>query len=90
MKLADALRDDFRFAHVNNADILAASGLEGKIVLQRPRAMKNKFEEGDVEYSQEKYTGKKANFDKKNDYNEGVKDSICILILLFLIQISLN
>ena len=65
MKLADALRDDFRFAHVNNADILAASGLEGKIVLQRPRAMKNKFEEGDVEYSQEKYTGKKANFDKK-------------------------
>jgi len=56
MKLADAMRDDFRFAHVNNADILAASGLEGKIVLQRPRAMKNKFEEGDVEYSQEKYT----------------------------------
>ena len=58
MKLADAMRDDFRFAHVNNADILAASGLEGKIVLQRPRAMKNKFEEGDIEYSQEKYTGK--------------------------------
>ena len=69
MKLADALRDDFRFAHVNNADILAASGLEGKIVLQRPRAMKNKFEEGDVEYSQEKYTGKLAIFLSKNNYN---------------------
>ena len=68
MKLADALRDDFRFAHVNNADILAASGLEGKIVLQRPRAMKNKFEEGDIEYSQEKYTGKLASFYKKNNY----------------------
>ena len=62
MKLADAMRDDFRFAHVNNADILAATGNEGKIVLQRPRAMKNKFEDGDVEYSQEKYTGKLAHF----------------------------
>jgi len=56
MKLADSMRDDFRFAHVNNPDILAATGMEGKIVLQRPRAMKNKFEEGDIEYSQEKYT----------------------------------
>jgi len=56
MKLADSLRDDFRFAHVNNADILASTGMDGKIVLQRPRAMKNKFEEGDVEYTQEKYT----------------------------------
>lgn len=76
MKLADALRDDFRFAHVNNADILAASGLEGKIVLQRPRAMKNKFEEGDVEYSQEKYTGKLAYFYQKNNYNQGVYNVI--------------
>lgn len=70
MKLADAMRDDFRFAHVNNADILAASGLEGKIVLQRPRAMKNKFEEGDIEYSQEKYTGKLAHFYQIH-YNDG-------------------
>ena len=35
MKLADAMRDDFRFAHVNNADILAASGNERKILLSK-------------------------------------------------------
>ena len=57
MKLADALRDDYRFAHINNADVLAETGKEGKIVLQRPRAMKNKFEDSDVEFPGEKFTG---------------------------------
>ena len=58
MKLADSLRDDYRFAHVVNSDLLAASGMAGKIVLQRPRAMKNKFEESDIEFENEKVTGK--------------------------------
>ena len=57
MKLADALRDDYRFAHVVNSDLLAASGNDGKIILQRPRAMKNKFEESDIEFINEKVTG---------------------------------
>ena len=56
MKLADQLRDDYRFANIANPDILEASGLEGKIVLQRPRAMKNKFEEADIEYTGDKWT----------------------------------
>ena len=57
MKLADNLRDDYRFANIANPEILAASGLEGKVVLQRPRAMKNKFEESDIEYPGDKWTG---------------------------------
>jgi len=56
MKLADNLRDDYRFANIANPEILAASGLEGKVVLQRPRAMKNKFEESDIEYPGDKWT----------------------------------
>ena len=64
MKLADNLRDDYRFANIANPEILAASGLEGKVVLQRPRAMKNKFEESDIEYPGEKWTGKFQKFFK--------------------------
>ena len=59
MKVADALRDNFRFAHVTNADVLKASGQEaGSIVLFRPRAMKNKFEPIDIKYDGDKFTGK--------------------------------
>ena len=57
MKLADNLRDDYRFANIANPEILAASGMEGKVVLQRPRAMKNKFEEADIVYPGDKWTG---------------------------------
>lgn len=57
MKVADALRDNFRFAHVTNADVLKASGQEaGSIVLFRPRAMKNKFEPIDIKYDGDKFT----------------------------------
>ena len=65
MKLADNLRDDYRFANIANPEILAASGLEGKVVLQRPRAMKNKFEESDIEYPGDKWTGNFRLFWKK-------------------------
>lgn len=57
MKVADALRDNYRFAHSTDAAVTEAAKQEnGKIVLYRPRAMKNKFEEGDVLYDGEKYT----------------------------------
>ena len=61
MKLADNLRDDYRFANIANPEILAASGMEGKVVLQRPRAMKNKFEEADIVYPGDKWTGQSFN-----------------------------
>ena len=57
LKVADALRDDFRFAHVAEAGLLTATGHEEKIILHRPKAMKNKFEENEVVYTGDKYTG---------------------------------
>ena len=58
MKVSDALRDSHRFAHSTSAEVTAAANQEnGKIVLYRPRAMKNKFEDGDVIYDGEKFTG---------------------------------
>jgi len=56
-KVASALRDDFRFAHsTDSAVVKAAEQEEGKIVLYRPRGMKNKFEAGEVIYTGEKFT----------------------------------
>lgn len=68
MKLADQLRDDYRFANIANPEILEASGLEGKVILQRPRAMKNKFEEADIEYTSEKWTGENTKFPSFSTY----------------------
>lgn len=57
MKVADSLRDNYRFAHVTDAAVIDAAKQEsGKIVLYRPRAMKNKFEAGDIVYDGEKFT----------------------------------
>jgi len=57
MQVADALRDDFRFAHVTDPAVTAAAKQEpDKLVLYRPRAMKNKFEESDIIFDGEKFT----------------------------------
>lgn len=57
MQVADALRDTHRFAHsTNEAVVEAAQQANGKVVLYRPRAMKNKFEAGDVVFDGEKFT----------------------------------
>ena len=58
MQVADALRDDFRFAHVTDPAITAAANQSpDKVVLYRPRAMKNKFEDSDIIFDGEKFTG---------------------------------
>lgn len=59
MGVANALRDNYRFAHAtNDAIVEAAQAEKNNIILYRPKAMKNKFEEGEVKFTGEKFTGK--------------------------------
>ncbi|XP_020780594.1 protein disulfide-isomerase A3 [Boleophthalmus pectinirostris] len=57
LKAASALRESYRFAHTNEAGLIAANG-EG-VVLFRPKKLQNKFEESTVKFSEEKFTSNK-------------------------------
>ncbi|ELU16122.1 hypothetical protein CAPTEDRAFT_168943 [Capitella teleta] len=52
-KLADALSEDFRFAHSVDKDINAKFSYSEDVVIVRPKKMANKFEESTVKYSGE-------------------------------------
>jgi len=54
---AEELRETVRFSHTFSAEIAEAAGYAmGDIVLFRPAAMKNKFEESTVKYAKDKKT----------------------------------
>merc|ERR1711981_626997 len=56
-KVADEHREDYKFAHTFNADVMKAAGKEaGTITIFRPKVMKSKFEEQVVDYDKEKFT----------------------------------
>ncbi|XP_068595116.1 protein disulfide-isomerase A3 [Brachionichthys hirsutus] len=60
VKAANALRDDYRFAHTNSEALLQSQGIDGEgIVLFRPPHLSNKFEDGSVKYSEDKFTSNK-------------------------------
>lgn len=48
MKAASALREDYKFAHTQNADIMAKAGYTDVVVLHRPKRLKSIFEEQQV------------------------------------------
>jgi len=45
---ASALREDYKFAHTQNADIMAKTGYTNTVVLHRPKRLKSIFEEQQV------------------------------------------
>jgi len=53
-KAAAALRDDYKFGHTQNADILAEAGHTDKVVLHRPKRLKSIFEEQQVVMDEDK------------------------------------
>ncbi|KAL2093566.1 hypothetical protein ACEWY4_010878 [Coilia grayii] len=60
LKSASALRESYRFAHTNNEDLLKKHSIEGEgVLLFRPPHLSNKFEDGSVKFSEEKFTNAK-------------------------------
>lgn len=45
---ADALRDNFRFAHSHSADVFAKAGHEDAVAVLRPKVLQSKFEDNEV------------------------------------------
>ncbi|KAF7657957.1 hypothetical protein LDENG_00019990 [Lucifuga dentata] len=61
LKAASALRDNYRFAHTNSEALLQSHGVDGEgIVLFRPPRLHNKFEDGSVRFTEEKFTSNKV------------------------------
>lgn len=52
-KAADALNEEFRFAHSSNEDVLEKYKYENHIVLFRPKHLHNRFEDGELKYGGE-------------------------------------
>uniref|UniRef100_A0A3Q3X2F3 Protein disulfide-isomerase n=1 Tax=Mola mola TaxID=94237 RepID=A0A3Q3X2F3_MOLML len=60
LKAASALRDKYRFAHTNSETLLQSQRVDAEgVVLFRPPLLRNKFEDGSVKYSEDKYTSNK-------------------------------
>uniref|UniRef100_A0AAQ6AQ43 protein disulfide-isomerase n=1 Tax=Amphiprion ocellaris TaxID=80972 RepID=A0AAQ6AQ43_AMPOC len=61
LKAASALRDNYRFAHTNSEALLQSQGIDGEgVILFRPPRLSNKFEDGSVKFSEEKFTSNKV------------------------------
>ncbi|XP_061576706.1 protein disulfide-isomerase A3 [Cololabis saira] len=61
LKAASALRDSYRFGHTNAAALLQSQGMEQEgVVLFRPPRLANKFEDGSVKFSEDKFTSNKV------------------------------
>uniref|UniRef100_A0A8C7XC83 Protein disulfide-isomerase n=1 Tax=Oryzias sinensis TaxID=183150 RepID=A0A8C7XC83_9TELE len=60
LKAANALRDDYRFAHTNSEALLKSNGIDEEgVVLFRPPRLNNKFEENSVKFTEDKFTSNK-------------------------------
>lgn len=60
LRSASALRESYRFAHTNLAELLSKQNIEGDgIILFRPSRLSNKFEDSSVSFSEEKFTNAK-------------------------------
>uniref|UniRef100_A0A1A7YFP9 Protein disulfide-isomerase n=1 Tax=Iconisemion striatum TaxID=60296 RepID=A0A1A7YFP9_9TELE len=60
LKAASALRDNYRFAHTSSDALLKSNGIDEEgVVLFRPPRLSNKFEDGSVKFSDDKYTSNK-------------------------------
>lgn len=57
MKFANQHRDDYRFAHTTSADVAAKAGHSEALVIYRPKAMKNKFEESEIVFDEKMTVG---------------------------------
>ncbi|XP_005052236.1 PREDICTED: protein disulfide-isomerase A3 [Ficedula albicollis] len=68
MKAANSLRDNYRFAHTTEEQLVQKYGEDGEgIVLFRPPRLANKFEESSVKYPEDKITsGKIKKFIQEN------------------------
>ncbi|XP_074534587.1 protein disulfide-isomerase A3 [Halichoeres trimaculatus] len=59
-KAANALRENYRFAHTNTEELLQSNGIDGEgVILFRPQRLANKFEDSSVVYADDKYTSNK-------------------------------
>uniref|UniRef100_UPI0037E725B5 protein disulfide-isomerase A3 n=1 Tax=Semicossyphus pulcher TaxID=241346 RepID=UPI0037E725B5 len=60
LKTANTLRENYRFAHTNNEDLLSSHGIEGEgVILFRPVRLNNKFEDNSVKYTEDTFTSNK-------------------------------
>ncbi|XP_077373733.1 protein disulfide-isomerase A3 [Festucalex cinctus] len=68
-RAASDLRDNYRFAHTSVEALLRGQGVDGDgVVLFRPPRLGNKFEDGSVKFSEEKFT--------KNKIKTFIKESV--------------
>uniref|UniRef100_A0A672P984 protein disulfide-isomerase n=1 Tax=Sinocyclocheilus grahami TaxID=75366 RepID=A0A672P984_SINGR len=60
LKAASALRESYRFAYTNVEDLLKKHDVDGEgIILFRPPHLGNKFEDGSVKFTEDKFTSAK-------------------------------
>ncbi|XP_078097604.1 protein disulfide-isomerase A3 [Mustelus asterias] len=61
LKAANAMRENYRFAHTNTEELLEKYDIKSKgIILFRPPRLANKFESSTVQYTEEKFTNAKV------------------------------